>query len=169
MIVPSTPPVADDTAVVESTTAPAAEVDSHSTPNPLLSATEQHIEAIRQEIERRLDSPDLLREFAPMKEWDLATQGKISETDILQAYANATHIPIVTEEDLENLDRFPDLTFEYLIQWLCLPISWDSDSVVLVVAAPYEIPRISFHWRQLLGRKARCCLAQRSHVERLIH
>ena len=130
---------------------------------------ESYIGEIREHLEKCLDNTDVLKDFEPMNEWDLSTQGKISEIEILQAYTNATKLPVIPEEDLDNVDRFPDITFEYLNNWLCLPVSWDSESVVIVVAMPYSIPAIAFHWHHLLSRKASFCFAQRSHVERLVN
>lgn len=138
-------------------------------PKILTGPTEFYVDKIREQLIECLDTPELLNDFQPMKEWDLATQGRLSETDILQAYSLATNLPIIDEEELENLDRFPEITYEFLVNWLCLPISWDSDTVVIVVATPYYIGNIAYQWNRLLGRKARFCLGQRSHLERVLN
>ena len=138
-------------------------------PKILTGPTEFYIDKIKERLGSFLDSTDVLNEFQPMMEWDLSTQGKLSETDILEAYALATNLPMIDEEELENVDRFPEITHEYLNNWLCLPISWDSDTVVILVATPYHTGTIAYHWSHLLGRKARFCLSKRSLLERLIN
>ena len=135
-------------------------------PKILTGPTDFYIEKIKECLVTYIDDQEVFNDFQPMKEWDLSTQGKLSETDILQAYAMATNLPVIDEEELDNVDRFPEITFEYLNHWLCLPISWDSDTVVIVVVTPYYTGNIAYHWRHLLGRKARFCLGKRSLLER---
>ena len=138
-------------------------------PKLLTKSVDEYIDAIREHIESCLESNENLKDFEPRYEWDLSTQGKISENEIMQAYVNATGLPAIEEELLDNVDRFPDIAFEYLNNWLCVPVSWDSDSVVIIVAMPYSIPTIAFHWDHLLNRRASFCFAPRSHIERLIN
>ena len=138
-------------------------------PKILTGPTDFYIDKIKDQLATFLGGPDLLQDFQPMTEWDLSTQGKLSEADILQAYALATNMPVIDEEELETVDRFPEITYEYLNHWLCLPISWDSGTVVIVVATPYHTGNIAFHWRNLLERKARFCLGKRSLLERHIN
>ncbi len=138
-------------------------------PRLLTKSVDQYIDAIREHIETCVEANESLKDFEPRHEWDLSTQGKISENEIMQAYVNATGLPAIEDELLDNVDRFPDITFEYLNNWLCLPVSWDSDSVVIVVAMPYSIPTIAFHWDHLLSRRASFCFAPRSQIERLIN
>ena len=137
-------------------------------PKILTGPTDFYLDKIKDQLTSYLDNGNVLNDFKPMMEWDLVTQGKLSETDVLQAYASATNLPVIDEEELENVDRFPDITHEYLNNWLCLPISWDSDTVVIILATPYNTGDIAYHWRHLLGRKARFCLSKRSLLERLI-
>ena len=116
-----------------------------------------------------LGSPIDEDEFFPMMEWELSVAGKLSESDILQAYHLATDLGTAEEEELDQAVRFPGLTVDYLNEWLAVPIRWDDESVVLAAAYPWRLSEIAFHWRQVLGgRKATFLLAQRSHVERLI-
>ncbi len=138
-------------------------------PKILLGSADNYLDPIQERLAHYIDSSDLLEDFTAMKEWDLSTQGKLSEIEILQAYSQATGLPVIEEEELENIDRFPDISFEYLNQWLCLPLSWDSESIVIVLATPYNVGSIAYHWAQLLDRQARFCLGQRSHVERLVN
>ncbi len=126
-------------------------------------------ERLREQLTKAVDSQDSLKDFQSMFEWDLCTQGKLSESEILAAYAAATNMPIVSDEVLEHIDRYPEITFEYLNNWICLPISWDAENVVIAVAFPYHIDTISYHWRHLMGKKTSFYFGQRSHIERLIH
>ncbi len=150
-------------------TAAEQKTDSNIGPKFLTKSVDQYIDAIREHIESCVDASESIKDFEPKFEWDLSTQGKISENEILQAYVNATELTAIEEELLENVERFPDITFEYLNNWLCLPVSWDSDSVVIVIAMPYSIPTIAFHWDHLLNRRASFCFAPRSRIERLIN
>ncbi len=138
-------------------------------PKILVGVLDPYVEKIKDRLGSYLESPEGLQDFQPMVEWDLATQGKLSEIDILQAYTTATQLSVVDEEEFENINRFEGVTFDYLNQWNCLPVSWDSESVVLAVATPYSIATIAHHWHHLLGRSAHFCLGQRSHIERSIN
>ncbi len=131
-------------------------------------STTVDIDAIRDKIQTFLDDGAALDDFQPMDEWDLCTQGRLSEQDILQGYAQATGLPVIEDEGLENINSFSGITFDYLNNWLCLPVSWDDVSVALAVATPYNLGEIAYHWRHLLGRKVEFYLSQRTHIERLL-
>ena len=143
-------------------------VPPDSSPRKIVALQDNYIDEIKVHLANYLDSPDSLNDFFPMKEWDLSAQGKLSESDILKAYSTVTQLTVVDEEELENIDRYPDATYEYLSQWLCVPISWDDESIVMVVASPYVISNISYHWKNLLNKKTEFLLGQRSHIERIL-
>lgn len=151
-------------------TLPNSEPDAKPDTQPLcvIDCSELVIAHIKERLAHYLENDEALRDFTPMMEWDLAMQGRLSETDILQAYTKATNIPVIEEDELENLKPFPDISQDYLNEWLCLPCSWDSHAVALVVATPYKLSEIAYHWRALFGREASFFLAQRSHIERLL-
>lgn len=124
---------------------------------------------IRERLTAYVEDEETLHNFEPMLEWDLATQGRLSETEILQAYATATGLIALDEHEMERIDAYPDLSIDYLNHWLCVPFDWDSESVTLIAATPYHLAEISNHWRTLMGRTASFYLGQRSHIERLIN
>ncbi|HAR66839.1 MAG TPA: type II secretion system protein GspE [Lentisphaeria bacterium] len=101
-------------------------------------------------------------------EWDLCTRGRLSEADIIQAYASATPLNILDDEELELPERFPDVTVDYLRDNLCVPVSWDNESVLLAVATPYSVGALAYQWQHMMGRKARFSFALRSHIERIL-
>jgi type II secretory ATPase GspE/PulE/Tfp pilus assembly ATPase PilB-like protein len=127
----------------------------------------QYIDLVEQRLASYLGGNEALTDFQPMMEWDLSTRGRLSEADILQAYGYATKIPILDDEVLDDIERFPNVTFDYLSERLCLPISWDADFVLIAVAIPYKIGEIAYHWKHILGRDATFVLVQRSHIERV--
>ena len=124
--------------------------------------------AISQKLAQYLGGSDALRDFQRQDEWGLCTQGQLAETDILQAYSLASRIPVIDDEDMEGIERFPQVTAEYLGQWMCVPVTWDSESVVLAAVTPYDLADIACHWRHVLGRRPSFYLARRSLVERLV-
>jgi general secretion pathway protein E len=128
---------------------------------------ESYVDLVEQRLAQYLGSNEAITDFMPMMEWDLSTKGRLSESDILQAYGYATQIPILDEEVLDEIERFPNLTFDYLSEQLCLPVSWDADYVLIAIAIPYKIGEIAYHWKHILGRDATFVLVQRSHVERV--
>ena len=128
---------------------------------------EAYLDLVEQRLAQYLGSNEAITDFQPMMEWDLSTKGRLSESDILQAYSYATQIPILDEEVLDDIERFPNVTFDYLSERLCLPISWDGDFVLIAIAIPYKLGEIAFHWKHILGRNATFVLVQRSHIERV--
>ncbi len=125
--------------------------------------------AIRQRLAQYLAKPELGTALTPMQEWSFVTGGELSENEVLQAYAIGSGLPVLEEEESEHLERFPDLESDYLTQWLCLPIYWDAESVLLAVATPYYLAELSMQWHHLLGRRPRFALVRRSLLERHIN
>ncbi|HIO22519.1 MAG TPA: type II secretion system protein GspE [Nitrospirales bacterium] len=145
--------------------------DGHPQPKSLHELDSSHrliFAKIRARIGNYLDVKENLDHLEPMGEWDLCTQGKLSEADILQTYTRAADLPVAEDDQMENLEIYPDLSFEYLMHWLCIPMEWDGETVVLALAYPYNLGPISYQWKKLMGLKASFYLAPRSHIERLI-
>ncbi len=99
---------------------------------------------------------------------DLCGSGKLSEKDLLSAYAHATGLMIVEEEDLVNTEKFPGVSGEFLNNWTCLPYNWDDEKVEIAVSEPYSINDLYYLFRKIQGRAAKFSLGRRSHLERLI-
>ena len=134
----------------------------------LTGAIEDYLASIHEHLSAALGSSEALTGFQPMMEWDLCTRGRLSEADIIQAYASATPLNILDDEELELPERFPDVTVDYLRDNLCVPVSWDNESVLLAVATPYSVGALAYQWQHMMGRKARFSFALRSHIERIL-
>ena len=152
---------------------PATEADiaeSAISPNAVLPLTDPDsvVDRVRQGLLNSLGSSEDLSDFKSMDEWELVNQGKISEFDLLNIYAVASDLEVIDEEELDNVEAFSEISFDYLSNWICIPISWDALSVALVIATPYRLGEIAAHWRHLMGRKVSFYLSQRTHIERVV-
>lgn len=134
----------------------------------LTGPVELYLSGIQDELASTLGSSEALTGFQPMMEWDLCTRGRLSEADIIRAYGAATPLEILDDEELEHVERFPDVTVDYLRDHLCVPVSWDETSVLIVVATPYAVGALAYQWQHMMGRKARFAYALRSHIERIL-
>jgi type II secretory ATPase GspE/PulE/Tfp pilus assembly ATPase PilB-like protein len=124
------------------------------------------VQAIRARLGQYLDHPEVVANLKPMEEWSLAAQGRLAETDILQAYTVASGLGVLEEEELELAQKHPDVSLEFLTEHLCLPLLWDAEAITLAVATPYQLGALAFRWRQLFGLKSRFILCRRSQLER---
>lgn len=105
---------------------------------------------------------------APMTEWDLVSQGRASEADLLNAYTKVTALPVAPEEEFRDLGVFPEVSYDYLSQHLCVPIAWDPEHTVLAVATPYGLGRLALQWIAMFQRIPEFWLTRRTMVERLL-
>ncbi len=124
--------------------------------------------AVAERLGQSLGDKDLLADFEPEVEWKLAAQGRLSETDILQAYSAASGLTVIEDEDVEGAEKNEKLSYDYLLNWQCLPLLWEADEVILVVASPYHVHELSYQWRSMFGMATRFLLCRRSHLERTI-
>ncbi|MDP7742549.1 MAG: GspE/PulE family protein [Lentisphaeria bacterium] len=152
---------------------PATEADiaeSAMLPNAVLPLTDPDsvVDRVRQGLLNALGSSEDFSDFKSMDEWELVNQGKISEFDLLNIYATAADLEVIDEEELDNIETFSEISFDYLSNWICIPISWDALSVALAIATPYRLGEIAAHWRHLMGRKVNFYLSQRTHIERVV-
>ena len=139
-------------------------------PNAVLPLTDPDrvVDRVRQGLLNSLGSSEDFSDFKSMDEWELVNQGKLSELDLLNIYTIASDLEVIDEEELDNVEAFSEISFDYLSNWICIPISWDALSVALVIATPYRLGEIAAHWRHLMGRKVSFYLSQRTHIERVV-
>jgi len=102
----------------------------------------------------------------PLGEWSLVNQGRVEERDVLNAYSQVTGLPVVDEEELREIEAFPEVTYDFLTHHNCLPVSWDGSSVLVAVADPYSIGPLSLTWLSMFKRDASFVLARRTLIER---
>ncbi|OGV83706.1 MAG: hypothetical protein A3K19_13795 [Lentisphaerae bacterium RIFOXYB12_FULL_65_16] len=116
----------------------------------------------------RLGTPDAAAELkdAPLAEWGLVTQGRVDERDLVGIYSVATGLPVADEEELRDLEAFPEVTFDFLAHHLCLPVSWDAKELLLAVAHPYDLGRMALVWATMFQRDVSFILARRTLIER---
>jgi len=105
---------------------------------------------------------------APMREWDLVASGRVPESLLCEVYAAVTGLPVCEEEEFRDLQAFPEVTYDYLTHYLCVPLSHDRESVLLAIAHPYDIGALTRHWTSLLGLTPECRLARRTLIERTL-
>ncbi|OGV60322.1 MAG: hypothetical protein A2X45_06430 [Lentisphaerae bacterium GWF2_50_93] len=75
------------------------------------------------------------------------------------------------EEEVRDREvvQFPGISADYLINSVCLPVSWTDDAMELFVSEPYTLGKMSYFIKSLYGRKVSFSLARRSILERKIH
>jgi general secretion pathway protein E len=162
--------VSKDRQITEGHDAAITETATATEPLPGLPLTDPDavIENVREHLVRMLGAGEDFSNFKPMDEWDLVNNGKLSEQELLEIYAAAAELEVIDEEELDNVDAFPGMSFDYLTNWICIPISWDALSVALVIATPYRLGEIAAHWRHLMGRKVSFYLSARTQIERVV-
>lgn len=102
----------------------------------------------------------------PDQDWDLVNHGRIDENDLIRVYAEATGLPAVDEEELRDLESFPEATFDFLAHHGCLPLTWDGHDVLLAVADPYSIGKLGHLWMAMFQLRPSFALLRRAAVDR---
>ncbi len=101
-------------------------------------------------------------------DWELCGQGIFTEVELLTAYAAATGLPAIEDEDIGTIESFPEFSQEYLNNWCCLPRRRDEETLEMLVCDPYHIDRHHYNFQKLFGLDCEFTLARRSEIERLI-
>ena len=104
----------------------------------------------------------------PMEEWNGVNQGRLAEADLLKAYAEVSGLALVDEEQNARPETFPEVTYDYLSHWNCLPLTWDDDTITLAVTNPYRLGTLQFQWLTLFRRQVSFVLARQSWIERAL-
>lgn len=127
------------------------------------------VSCVHERLAQQINGPAASTELSgdPQDEWNLVTRGTVGEETVLHAYAEVSGIPLAEEEDLQGIEAFPELSYDYLVHWGALPLWWDRDTVVMAVYTPYSLGALAFQWRSVFQQSMRVVLARRSVVERL--
>ncbi|MFZ2657120.1 MAG: ATPase, T2SS/T4P/T4SS family [Victivallales bacterium] len=129
-------------------------------------------------VERELSSlypdyPEKMKQNPDRRklDWELCNQGAISEADLISIYARVSGIETKDEEEVRDREvaQFPGISADYLINSVCLPVSWNDEEMEMFVSEPYTLGKMSYFIRSLYGRKVKFFLARRSILERKIH
>ncbi len=105
----------------------------------------------------------------PVDEWNLVNQGTVTELDLLRIYADLTGIPVLDEEQYPSLEPFPEVTFDFLVHWNCVPLAWKNGDVLLAVGVPYRLGALAYQWAAMFQRPARFVLGRRSWIDRILN
>ncbi len=125
---------------------------------------------IRQELLKRLNLPTEEELLCGSAEHDLALlrNNRFEEKVLLEAYAAATGLPLLDEQEIKDLNYYPEVTFDFLNTECCLPLSWSNDQATLAVATPYQVGRLALLWKNFYDTEVIFVLARRAFVERFI-
>ena len=102
-------------------------------------------------------------------DWELCAHGLLSESDLVKAYAKTTGCTVCEEDELPPIEKFPEVSLEYLIHHACLPLSWDDSSLELLISDPYHKDSLAYLFKRLCGRTVSFRLMRRSIIDRLLN
>ena len=100
---------------------------------------------------------------------DLSGKGLLPEADIIKIYSEITGFKIVEEDELNDLEPFPKLSYEYLENYCCIPLSFNEEIINMIICDPYSIDNIVYLFKHQFNKKLVFSMGRRSIVERLIH
>lgn len=101
-------------------------------------------------------------------DWDLCSSGTFSEAELISAYSKSSGIPIIEEDDIHNIDRYENISVDFLINWSCIPYIWTDDSVELLISDPYSVSRFKYIFKSLYDIEPSFYLSRRTVIDRLI-
>ncbi|MCM8533812.1 MAG: Flp pilus assembly complex ATPase component TadA [Lentisphaeraceae bacterium] len=108
------------------------------------------------------------QEVFPMVEWELVNNGVITEQNLLAAYSKIADIQILEDDELDGIDKYDGVTFDYLQEKALIPLSWEEGETVLALSSPYAIGEIMHQWLSHFDSDVTIKLARRSVIERKI-
>jgi len=101
----------------------------------------------------------------PMVEWQLVDQGTITEEQLLKTYSELTGLQILEEEDLEDVQPNQELSYDFLSEYGCLPVSRSEGRMLLAVYQPYNLSHIAAVWYSFFGEIPMFSLGLRTRIE----
>lgn len=101
-------------------------------------------------------------------EWELVAQGRLDEAELVELYARITDLEIADEEEFEELQPYPEITFDYLSNAGIVPLQWTKESVKLAVSSPYGLGMIQTQWQSMFAQEVTFILARRTVIERAL-
>jgi hypothetical protein len=134
-----------------------------------LNLTEQEIaDAVFEKLFELITDVKVKEELlaTPMAEWELVNKGLITEQSLLEIYRDVCGYEALEDDELDAIEKFEEVNFDYLQDKSLLPLSWDSSEVVIVISSPYVASEIVSQWLCLFDRSVLLKLARRSVIER---
>ncbi len=101
-------------------------------------------------------------------DWELCAHGVFSEADLLACYAKASGLPVIDEEEFQNIERMPEFSLEYLASCCCIPYKREGKTLRVAVSEPYGVENIAYMFRRIFGAETQFALAKHSHIDGLI-
>lgn len=101
-------------------------------------------------------------------DWDLCSQGAVSEADLVAAYSRASGLPAVPEEELQGVEKLEGVPMEFLLQYSCLPVARGEGGLDVLVGDPYNLDAIAGMFSRLHGCRVRFGLVRRSALDRAV-
>ncbi len=101
-------------------------------------------------------------------DWHLCSSGALSEKDLINVYSEIAQIPIF-EIKQNEIDKFPQISTEYLLETCCLPYKWNNDTIELFIADIYSVQDIIYFLKNFYNKKIKFSLVRRSILEKLIN
>lgn len=99
---------------------------------------------------------------------ELVIHGEIAEADLLAVYKKVSQMPEFEEEDTRNVDRFPNVSPDFLQGNACIPWQWDESHITLLVSDPYVAPQVGYLFKRLYKLDPEFLLVRRSLVDRMV-
>ncbi|NOY75328.1 MAG: type II/IV secretion system protein, partial [Kiritimatiellaeota bacterium] len=101
---------------------------------------------------------------------ELCGRGAFSEADLVAAYAKATGLEAVEEEEMPAIPRMFGIPLDFITYWGCLPCPFDEgNDMLLVVSDPYGLDHLRYTFEKLRGLNLEFKLARRSWIDRTVN
>jgi len=103
-------------------------------------------------------------------DWSLSDKGIITESELLKFYSEATGLPVIEDEALSGMtiNRFPEISVDFIETFLALPYEWDDSLVKILMAEPYSISKVRYLFKAAYGKNTQFYLSRRSTLDRII-
>lgn len=131
----------------------------------------QMVEAVFSEMAGLMADPTELDEFeqVPMIEWELVNKGLITEQALCDIYSRLSGIELLDDDELDSVEKFEEINFDYLQEKALLPLSWVSgEESMIALSSPYSQGEITHQWFCHYDSDVSFVLARRSVIERKI-
>ena len=136
-----------------------------------ITTDQELIEAVFEELAEAMADTKELDELdpIPMIEWELVNKGLVTEQNLCEIYSRLSGIELIEDEQLDMLDKYDGINFDYLQDKALIPIAWESNTETLVaLSSPYAIGEITQQWYCHYDTDVKFVLARRSVIERKI-
>ncbi len=99
---------------------------------------------------------------------ELVIHGEVAEADLLTVYKKVSQMPEFEEEEARSIDRFPNVSPDFLQSNACIPWKWSDATVSMLVADPYTAAQVGYMFKRLYKLEPEFYLTRRSLIDRLV-